>query len=534
MLGTLCRLSKRTPGYVFWRQSTLVELEHAKRSYLLSERPLPIADVARRMVRVKSRYLDTNDFHEQNLLRGEYKYFSGKLCDIRHSRPEDMIAYVECGAFFGFWDTAQMDRVMDELGLKLEELGPAELVHLFISLPSLRKQGSLIYQNVARALVEAVPDLSLEECMQVTAACDETTPQELVHNLMRAFEPKVTRGGLTASQAVELLDMLGASSPTMQQEFESLFDDIRQAAVDGMNTLSLMDIAVLCTSLKMRGALDSAIETNAQHQFLSRLDESCARSTAMMFAAVTSTHAFSQAMEERVVFLATDFTPTELLSVFRVYMDDYTSMCLVSSGDNATGTSSSTTATLLSSSSSSTITTTMRESYTRTRLEELQFAIQRRSALMHVLQELMDQMVTLLESASSYMSPFAQLQHFEVFYRAVEDLGGNISQLMEALPRTSHCINLLSAKVIASLMQYTYAELVALLQLFGPLGRLVTDAAVGATVQELSRRDIASTRDEAMEFCNALQEVSGLRVEYQSRIVNNLLPKLREHCAQVG
>ncbi|ORC89857.1 uncharacterized protein TM35_000101250 [Trypanosoma theileri] len=521
LLGTLCRWSKRTPGYVFWRQSTLVELEHAKRSYLLSERPLPIADVARRMVRVKARYLDTNDFHEQNLLRGEYKYFSGKLCDIRHSRPEDMIAYVECGSFFGFWDTAQMDRVMDELLLKLEELGPAELVHLFISLPSLRKQGSMLYQHVARALVDAVPDLSLEECMRVTAACDETTPQELVHNLMRAFEPEVISGGLTPSQAVELMDMLGASTPAMQEEFESLFEKIRQTAVAGIDTLSLMDIAVMCTSLKMREILDVKIESDAVHQFLHRLDESCARSTAMMFGAVSNTHSFSQAMEERVVFLATDFTPTELLSVFRVYMDDFTSMCLVSSGDNLTGIS-------LASSASS------QDVFTNSRLEELQFAIQRKSALMHVLQELTDQMVTLLESAASYMSPFAQLQHLEVFYRAVEDLDGNVSQLTESLPRISRCLHLLSAKIIASVGQYTYSELVALLQLFGPLGRLVSDAAVGAAVQELSRRDIASTRDEAMEFCTALQQVSGLRAEYQSRIVNHLLPKLREHCAQDG
>lgn len=506
---TLSSWSKRTPGYVFWRQSTLVELESTKRSYLLTERPLPIADITRRMVRVKSRYLDTKDFHEQNLLRGEYKYFSGKLCDIRHARPEDMVAYVECGSFFGFWDTAQMDRVMEALLLKLNELGSAELVHLFISLPPLRKQSSKLYQHVARALVAVVPDLSFEECVRVTTACDDSAPEELMHNLMRAIESETSRGGLSAVQAVELMDVFGTCPLLIQQQFESLFEDMKRTAVAGMENLTAMDIAVMCTSLKLRNALDAITERDAVRCFLLHLGETCARATSMMFTAVSSVIAFSQAMEERVVFLATDFTPMELLSVFGVYMDNYTSLCLVSKEDAVTGVSLA------------------GELCTQSRVEELQFAHQRQAALIHVLRELMDQMTTLLESATAYFSPAMQLQNLAVFHKAVEDVGGNVSQLTEVLPPLRRCVELISSKVIASLPNYGYTELVLLLQLCDPLGRLVADAAIGAAVQELIRREVGTSKEEAMELCAVLQRLSGLRAEHQRRIESGLLPKLR-------
>ncbi|PWU89866.1 hypothetical protein C4B63_55g25 [Trypanosoma cruzi] len=510
LLGTCIRWSKRTPGYVFWRQNTLVELEKTKRNYLLTERPVPIADIARRMVRVKSRYLDTKDFHEQNLLRGEYKYFSGKLCDVRHARTEDMVAYVECGSFFGFWDTAQMNRVMDELLLKLNELGSVELVHLFTSLPSLRKQSSNLYEYVARALVAVVPELSLDECIRVAVACDDGVPEELIYNLMRAIEPEVSRGGLSAVRAVELIDAFGTCLPSVQREFDSLFDNMKRTAVAGMMELSVMDIAVLCTSLKLREELDASTETNAVRVFLSRLEETCARSTSMMFTAVSGTLAFSQAMEERVVFLATDFTPSELLSVFSVYMDNYTSMYTVTSGDDGV------------------VAPATKKSSSQNCIGELHFAQHRQTTFLLVLRELMDQMILQMGSATAYFLPAVQLQYLEVFSKAVENIGSNVSHLTSAVPVLGRYLELLSSRVIASLQRYTYMELVTLLQLCAPLGKFVADAAVGAAVQELIQREIGTSKEESMELYLMLQRVSGLRAEHQRHIENFLLPKLRE------
>ena len=135
-------LTQRTPGYVFWRQKTLVELEKTKRNYLLNERPFPLAEITRRMLRIRHRYEDSTDFHERNLLRGEYKYFTGKLCDLRGAAMSDMISFLESGAYFGFWDTSQIDRVVDELVLRLGNMTSNELVHLLQALSGVRKHRS--------------------------------------------------------------------------------------------------------------------------------------------------------------------------------------------------------------------------------------------------------------------------------------------------------------------------------------------------------------------------------------------------------
>nr|CCC92246.1 conserved hypothetical protein [Trypanosoma congolense IL3000] len=496
--------SKRTPGYVFWRQSTLVELEHAKRNYLLSERPLPIADIARRMVRVKSRYTGTRDFQERNLLRGEYKYFSGKSCDIRHARPEDMIAYVECGSFFGFWDAAQMDRILQELLLKLDELSPVELLHLFTSLQPLRKHASDLNLYLSRRLVGAVSHLTVSECIRACAACDETTPPELMHNLMQIIGPEVSSGGLSGTQCVELLDMLGAyCSQRSHSGFEDVLRDLKHVVVAAMSGLSAMDIAVACTSLKLRGDLDADAEREAIRLFTSRLTECCARSVAMMFTAVGGNVGFTQAMEERVIFLATDFMPDEMLGVFRAYMADFTSTCVVSRGitSGCVGVGHVTGPHLVH---------------------------RHRTTLFHVIRELMDQMVSLLESAAAYVSPTSQLQYVAVFCRAVEDLDGDVVQLLNPFPQLGQCMQLLSAKLIASLKQYTYSELVAVLQMCNTLGKLLTDAVIGATVQEIIRREVSTSGSEAMLMYAVLRQLKNLRSEYLVRIERDILPRLYE------
>ncbi|SCU69033.1 uncharacterized protein TEOVI_000059000 [Trypanosoma equiperdum] len=515
---TLRHHSKRTPGYVFWRQSTLVELEHARRNYLLSERPLPIADVARRMVRVKSRYLDTKDFNEKSLLRGEYKYFSGKSCDIRHARPEDLVAYVECGSFFGFWDAAQMNRILQELLLKLDELGAAELFHLFTSLPSLRKQTGELHFCVARRLVDEISNLTVDECIHVCAACDQATPRELVRGLVQMIGPMVSNRALSAAQCVEIMDTLGACClPGENREFDLFFKDTKEVVVLGMTTLGVMDIAVACTSMRLLGILDAITEKEAVRLFTSRLNETCASSMAMMFSAVGSDFIFCQAVGERVVYLATDFTPSEMLSIFAVYLTNIVSLCPASSGGVAIGDSAC---------------EMPQEEWTAGRgVGERHFAHQRRNDLLNVIRELMDQTLSLLESASAYVSPVSQLQFVAVFHRAVENLCGDVEQLLNFLPSLNRCMHLLSAKLIASLTQYTYSELIVLLQMCNPLGRLLTNAAVGAVVHELLRREVGASGGEAMSIYATLRQLTGLRAEYRVRIERDLLPRLLARCS---
>ncbi|KAG8343099.1 hypothetical protein ERJ75_000103600 [Trypanosoma vivax] len=518
--------SKRTPGYVFWRQSTLVELEHAKRNYLLSERPLPIADIARRMVNVKSRYLATKDFHEQNLLRGEYKYFSGKVCDTRHARPEDMVAYAHCGSFFGFWDAGQMDCVLRELFLKLDELGPNELVTLFTSLPALRKQTGELYTHVSRRLVDEVPGLSLEECVRVATACDESSPHALLKNLIRAILPEVACGNVNSAQCTELMDTLGSCCPPeIQRDCELFFHELKRSMVSGFSQLSVLDIAVACASLRLRDELDAAAADKAVRLFVDRREEACARSTALMFTSVGNNIEFVRAMGDRVVFLTTDFTPTEMLSVFAAYLRNVLSLRAGLQGD-AKGTSFFALNSLDPKG--------MRGSSNTHFPIELQLAQRHLTALTCVLRMLMDQMVSTLESATAFVSPAAQVQYLAVFHEAIKSLHGDASHLIKLLPSIGRCMRLLCAKVIASLFQYTYSELVGVLQLSGSLGNSVTNSIVGAVVQELIRRDVCVSSAEAEGICATLQQISGLTADHRSRIERTLIPKLRGQGAQRG
>ena len=110
---SVVRKTTRAGGYAFWRESTLQQLESTKRPYLLQERPFPIAEVVKRMIKIRRSYDSASDNHERTLLRGEYKFFTGKICDLRGAHPDDMISYLESAYFFGFWDAEQVAKILE-------------------------------------------------------------------------------------------------------------------------------------------------------------------------------------------------------------------------------------------------------------------------------------------------------------------------------------------------------------------------------------------------------------------------------------
>lgn len=522
-------LAKRTPGYVFWRQSSLVELEKAKRSYLMSERPVPIAEVARRMVRVRARYEAASDHHEKNLLRGEYKYFTGKLCDMRVARPSDMIAFVQCASFFGFWDVSQVGRVMSELLLKLSELTPNELLLLFISLPGVRKQRSELYQKVASKLAEAVPDLTVQECLAVCSACDDTVPASLLRALLSAIEAEAA--SLTPAQLVDVLDTVSVAPAAVQQQFGGLWDTVKSLAVRGSEELGCMDVAVLYTALQAGGDCDAATSRRLLQRFLSQAPTAaCARSSAMMFSAtaaesLTASLGFAQHMQDRALFLATDFTPAELVAVFKVYLS-----CLVAM------------TTLVESHAKSPTTASASLS------TELAEAAQRQAGYRHVLEELHDQLLLLHDNASAYVSTAQQMELLEVYATAVADLEAAVtatppssspdsapsakahavSVLLKQLPQTRVVMRLLADKIVAHMRSASMAQLVKLLELGNELGpSLLPDAVLSAALHELIVREWTLTGDEAEGLNEVLTGLTDLREEHQRRIRVALVPKVR-------
>lgn len=231
--------SKRTPGYVFWRERTLMDLETSQRGYLFAggTKSVPLGEIVRRMMQVKARYHETSDVGERTLLRGEYKYFTGKPCDLRAARTADIVVYLECSAFFGFWDVGQVDRMLEVLHHRsmslwldpsssssvlpgADEIDKEELRRLLLCLPTLRKDGSPLYGHLTALLSsmlshsshalseEAV--LSPEEACELFLASTAQTPRALLLGLLPVVGRGVRTSVFSLSILVELFDALGS------------------------------------------------------------------------------------------------------------------------------------------------------------------------------------------------------------------------------------------------------------------------------------------------------------------------------------
>ncbi|KAG5504298.1 hypothetical protein JIQ42_06130 [Leishmania sp. Namibia] len=564
-----CWLSKRTPGYVFWRQSSLTELEHSKRNYLLSERPVPLGEISRRMARVKSRYEDTRDFHERNLLRGEYKYFTGKLCDLRAARLGDMVVVLQCAAFFGFWDAAQVDRILAELFLQLEGMEAVELVALFTCMPQLGQQASELCRRVALELVPHVPDLTTEECLAVCRACTAETPPELMEAVLRGLAQHLQE--VSPAQCVEVLDTWSVAPTAVRCRVLDSMEDVRQRALCHLEELECMDIAVLYTCLQEEarvGRADSifpeALQRRLLRAFTRNMSHTCPRSTAMLFSAVRGTHSLAlelaQQMADRALFLSTDFTPNELLAVFGVYVEGLVSLSALSAELRASRTlalpsggalSADATAALDGSRSRAALATaspvlsSSSLSAARQRVLEVEQAAQSLSALQRVGEGLSAQLVEMLDSASTYLSVASQLDIVELFVDAVEQLalgssmdgGGTCGkkgrdatvELLRLLPQSRRALQLVSSKLIANMKTLSLAELLQLLEQANTLGSAaLQDATVAAVVQELITRNIDSlTTESALVLEQRLRALTELRAEHQRRLSNALIPKVR-------
>jgi hypothetical protein len=568
-------LSKRTPGYVFWRQSSLTELEHSKRSYLLSERPVPLAHIARRMARVKARYEDTRDFHERNLLRGEYKYFTGKLCDLRAAPLGDMIAILQCAAFFGFWDAAQVDKILAELFLQLEALEAIELVSLFICMPQLRRQESELYRRVAAALIPVVADLTTHECLQVCHACSAETPAELVEKVL--VELTEHQEELSPSQCVEVLDTWSVAPPQVRLRMTERVSSPRQRALEHVDELSCMDIAVLYTSLQANDdgnddVLTESVQRRLLQAFTRDLTHTCPRSTALLFTAVRHSYSLSleltRLMADRVLFLSTDFTPAELLAVFQLYMNNFASLCVLSADLQAEsivagvhlplptpfpllqeGGAAATAAggSPVMSSAGRSLTSS---AATRQHLVEREVAAQNLATLQHVCEGLSAQLITTLESASAYVSIASQMEIVELYAGAVAQLEWGatntaaastaagtssspaaMAQLLRFLPQSRRVLQLVSNKLIANMKNASLELLMAVLEQANHLGNAaLQDAVVAAAVQELITRDIGRLSTEtALALEAKLRSLTQLRAEHQRRLSSAVIPKVRRY-----
>jgi hypothetical protein len=194
-------------GHVFWRTKQESPVDRGMKTPLLTERPYPLSEVVRRMVRIRCKFEDSADLSERALLRGEYKYYTGKPCDIRHSDTADLVAVVECSSFFGFWDNKLLRLVEGVLLDRVLTLEPLELMLLFKSLSALSMTGTDLYSDVCDQLTTLAGDgaLTFDEIVSLIGAAVRTTPQNMLRHLLGThILPKL--GAIeTATQAIAVL-----------------------------------------------------------------------------------------------------------------------------------------------------------------------------------------------------------------------------------------------------------------------------------------------------------------------------------------
>ena len=481
---------KRTGGYVFWRQSTLAEVENARKNYLLQERPFPLAEITRRMIRTRNRYQATEDFHEKNLLRGEYKFFSGKVCDLRGASTADLVSFLESGSFFGFWDTQQIERVLEQLRLQLGDLEPNELVHLMKLLPGLRKHSSAAYEEVAAALVEHVDGISDEDCIALLDACSVEDPPILIHNLLRAIE----EAPLTPLQFVSVIGALSVLPQETQAVYDRLKHHAEVSVLDALPSLSVAQISAVADALHSMGSselgisdpLPEATARRLQGEFLKRLTECDPHSLAMMFYACGSVQ-FALAAEDRVLFFATDFEPLELFAVVSWYLE-----ALAAMGHAAAGAGP----------------------------KEAAAVAQRRGPIVSVLNDLLDVLVTHLEAGDSYFTPQTVVSLLGVM--------GETAAFAHGVPRFNIVAQELCSKCIKFVDVLPAHSLTELLIASDNLGPRALDAMVLTAVRALAARADAMEAEEASRTEQLVAQLQGLRPAQKVLVQHKLLPSLRK------
>lgn len=196
-------------GHVFFRTQLKTLQQKAAQTPLLQERPYPLAEIVRRIVRVRIKYQETDDEQERALLRGEYKFYTGKGVHLRDAQTADLVAMISCAAFFGFFDTALVDRVLGQVLSRAEELSSLELCQLAQDLPRVGKPRSPHMRAIFRLLCSndcaSLRTLELEDHMDlVENAVGVHCPYVFVHTLIFSLiAPHVLQADRTPSLSLQ-------------------------------------------------------------------------------------------------------------------------------------------------------------------------------------------------------------------------------------------------------------------------------------------------------------------------------------------
>jgi hypothetical protein len=304
---------------VHWRTHQQSSVDRGMKAPLLTERPYPLSEVVRRMVRIRCKFEDSTDFSERALLRGEYKFYTGKTCDLRSADSADLVAVVECASFFGFWDNKLLRLTEDLLIDRVASLEPLELMLLFKALPKLNLTASDLYRDVCDRIILIANHgaLSFDEVLVIVGAAVRTTPPRVLRHLFAHHVLPRIEAIDAQDHAVAVLRGLAFIDPSDEPALEKACRDAARAIynqlVGVVSQLSAGEIAEAAHYLALLGIVDSpATSRSFSSSFLERLREADVSALVTMIEVMTPLdHTFVTSASERVMEVDEMMTPAE-------------------------------------------------------------------------------------------------------------------------------------------------------------------------------------------------------------------------------
>jgi len=154
-----------TQALIGWRNDIRQGPGAPKR--MLGEVIYSVTDIARRMVRIRLQHTGCKDVLERNLLRGEYIYFSGKDLQVHTARAPELIAMLQCFAYFRIWDNNILRRLTTGLLQLTSFLTTEELAHLMKALSDMEHKDVELLSLLAHRIVTLQDDFTKIQLLSI-------------------------------------------------------------------------------------------------------------------------------------------------------------------------------------------------------------------------------------------------------------------------------------------------------------------------------------------------------------------------------
>ena len=120
-------------------------------------------EIARRMTKVRLRHMSCEDRLEQQLLQGEYKYFSGKKIHYDLADIPELVSLLQNFAYFGFFPTRILDEVIKELSHRTSLLTSSDMDRTLSALATLNKLHLPLVEAISGEILKKLDQATVHE-----------------------------------------------------------------------------------------------------------------------------------------------------------------------------------------------------------------------------------------------------------------------------------------------------------------------------------------------------------------------------------